>query len=63
MHFQIISVVLRNNGAVLRIISVISQNHDDDSQNHTVNRRNHTDDLEMDAFLCIFVSSEKQVFI
>ena len=30
MHFQIISVVLRNNGAVLRIISVISQNHTDD---------------------------------
>ena len=35
----------------------------DERQNNIVERRNHADDLEMDAFLCIFVSSSKQVFI
>ena len=35
----------------------------DERQNNIVERRNHADDLEIDAFLCIFVSSSKQVFI
>ena len=40
-----------------QIISVNPRNHDADSRNYTVNRRNHTDNLEMDAFLCIFTSN------